>query len=232
MSALLYNMRIHNIFICVILVLGCACNKITNENEGRNGISSKLIDKYLVMSNLNFSFNASTMSLHLFDEGNQWVSGAEMEALTKKYDDTHFNQRLYPGTYASFANEFAGITVTSDADFNGVKPGDNLGGLIRIVAVSPYKWLLSKGTLTYDWTSVPSDYKILLGDNADEFLRPQNHPVNKVLTTLTPEDLLLLNVNCVFLIFAEVPEVKSHNLTVSFNDGTNVISVTKAVSFE
>ena len=84
-------MRIHNIFICVILVLGCACNKITNENEGRNGISSKLIDKYLVMSNLNFSFNASTMSLHLFDEGNQWVSGAEMEALTKKYDDTHFN---------------------------------------------------------------------------------------------------------------------------------------------
>lgn len=195
--------------------------------------SSRLIDAYTRMTELDFNFSPATKSLQLFDPRREFLNGKERDALTEKYDDTFFNKPLMKGTYGAYANEFTGITVTSDTDFNDIRPGDNIGAKIRIVSVSPYKWLMSKGALTYDWTSVPADYKLLLtAGAAAQFLRQENHPVNKVLTALTSEDLLLLNDSCVYLIFDETPEIKTHNMTVSILDGENVYSVTKAVIFD
>lgn len=228
-------MRIHHKypFILCSLVL-CAlssCGKSGVDPVGLNGKSTKLIDSYKEMTELSFNFNASTLSLRIFDNGDHWLSGTERDAMTAKYDDTHYDQVLAPGTYASFSNEFSGITVTSDADFNEITPGENLGGIMRIVSVSPYKWLASKGTLTFDWSVIPSDYQIVLGNDTDDFLRPQNHPVNKSLTALTAEDMLLLNLNCLYLIFSESPAIKTHNLTVVFMEGNKSFSVTKSVTF-
>lgn len=195
--------------------------------------SPNLIDSYLRMTGLSFNFYPATKSLRIFDKGKEYIYGEEKKALTAKYGDTFFNRPLMHGTYGAFANEFTGITVTSDTDFNDISAGENIGAKMRIVAVSPYKWLMSKGSLTYDWTSVPADFQLLMtAAIAAEFFRKENHPVNKVLTALTPEDLLLMNYSFVNLIFEETPEIKTHNLTVSFYDGENVISETKTIIFD
>lgn len=226
-------MRLSTIIACALLVSAC-----TIERESYEPLPSpQLIDVYITMTALDFNFFAQSRLLQLFDTKNKIVLGAEKDALIAKYDDTHFNEPIFHGKYSSFANEFTDITVTSDAEFNGVKPGDNLGGQIRIISVSPYKWLMSKGALTYDWTFVPSDdYNIVFAEYAKgaftSHYHPQNHPVNKVLTSLTPDDLLLLSTRCLYLVFSKAPEVKAHNLTVSFHDGANVFSATKAVVFE
>jgi len=215
-----------------VFISACACGEKTHYDWSLPR-SSRLIDAYTRMTELDFYFSPATKSLQLFDPRREFLNGKERDALTEKYDDTFFNKPLMKGTYGAYANEFTGITVTSDTDFNDIRPGDNIGAKIRIVSVSPYKWLMSKGALTYDWTSVPADYKLLLtAGAAAQFLRQENHPVNMVLTALTSEDLLLLNDSCVYLIFDETPDIKTHNMTVSILDGENVYSVTKAVIFD
>lgn len=196
-----------------------------------------MIDSYKVMTNLLFNFDQKTSSLQIYDDGTKWLYGAEKDEMTKKYDDTHYNKRLLPGTFEAFTNGFAAITVTSDRDFNEIPAGEDLGEIIRIVAVSPLKWLESHGTATYDWSRLSPDYDLLFGkmtayNLSSTYLKEENHPVNKPLTALTSEDLTLLNTHCIFLLFTETPKEKVHRLTVSFQDGERILSTTNQVVFK
>lgn len=226
------------LLVMTLLLSGCIRHK--PDQYGLTRVSASLIDSYVNMSEIELHFNPESSSLILYDIGRQGIWGDEMDKLTEKYDDWHYNKPLFPGTYGAFANEFTAITVTSDAEFNGIESGENIGAKMRIVAVSPYKWLKSKGTLEFDWSNIPSDYgKIInttttypFGGFLEEKLLPENHPVNKPLTSLIPEDLLLLNYNCVYLLFTETPEIKTHNITVTFHEGEKSISATEEITFE
>lgn len=214
-----------------------SCNRETVEPVGLLSVSERMIDSYKVMTDLLFNFDQKTSSLQIYDDGTKWLYGAERDEITKKYDDTHYNKRLLPGTFEAFTNRFSGITVTSDRDFNEIPAGENLGDIIRIVAVSPLKWLDSHGTATYNWDRLPPDYDLLFSKMTDSnlsslYLEEENHPVNKPLTALTSEDLTLLNTHCIFLIFTETPKKKAHRLTVSFKDEEGSITSTKEVRFK
>lgn len=219
-------------FCLLLAVLLGACTVEEKMLPDSLYLSSRLIDAYKSMSDLRLVFDASSASLKVYDHGDQWIYGSKKDELSRKYDDTHYQRMLYPGTYASFANAFSAITVISDTEFDGIAPGEDLGSRIRIVAVSPYKWLRSKGTETCAWTPLSDDFVSLYskGERAD-FLRPENHPVNEWLTSLAPEDLLLLNVNSIRLLFTVTPSVRTHALTVTFSEGERRFSATVDVVF-
>lgn len=227
--------------VLLLCLAACAtaisCDRETVEPIGLLSVSERMIDSYKVMTDLLFNFDQKTSSLQIYDDGTKWLYGAERDEMTKKYDDTHYNKRLLPGTFEAFANGFSAITVTSDRDFNEIPAGEDLGDIIRIVAVSPLKWLDSHGTDTYNWDRLSPDYDLLFGKMTDSnlsstYLNEENHPVNKPLTALTSEDLTLLNTHCIFLIFTEAPKEKAHRLTVSFKDGEGSITSTKEVRFK
>lgn len=225
------------LFCLAACLLTISCNREIFEPLGPLSVSEKMIDSYKIMTDLQFNFSQKTSSLQIYDGGTKWLYGAERDEMTRKYDDTHYNKPLLPGTFEAFTNGFMGITVTSDRDFNGIAAGDDLGSIIRIVAVSPLKWLDSHGTVTYDWDKLPPDYDLLFNKMTNSnlsatYLQEENHPVNKPLTTLTSEDLTLLNTHCIFLLFSETPKEKIHRLTVSFKNGEDSFSSTKEVTFK
>lgn len=226
------------VLICLAAcLLTISCNRTIFDPTGLLNVSEKMIDSYKIMTDLKFNFDQKSSSLQIYDDGTKWLYGAEKDEMTKKYDDTHYNKRLLPGTFEAYTNGFSGITVTSDRDFNEIPAGDDLGEIIRIVAVSPLKWLESHGTATYNWDILPPDYDLLFSKMTDYnlsalYLKKENHPVNKPLTDLTSEDLTLLNTHCIFLLFTETPKEKVHRLTVSFQDGERIFSTTNRVVFK
>lgn len=221
------------ILLCsVAFLFVISCDIERPGSEGLLTISERMIDSYKVMTDLQFNFITETSSLQIYDGGTKWLYSTERDEMTKKYDDTHYNKPLLHGTFEAFSNEFTDITVTSDRDFNGIAAGVNLGSIIRIVAVSPLKWLNSHGTATYDWSESQPDYDLLFNKISDSYLTEENHPVNKPLTSLTTEDLALLNTHCIFLIFTETPKEKAHRLTVSFKDEDGNLTSTKEVRFK
>lgn len=217
------------------LLIACSCEW---EEKGRIGPDmstfKEMIDCYIIADEFELTFSYDYSFLRISPAQKRILYGDEEKALTLKYDDTHYNKKRLPGTYWAYATEFTSITVTSDTEFNGIPPGENIGGKIRLVAVSPYRWLKSTSTLYYDWSVIPQDYKTItesLGVFSLFEFCPENHPVNKLLTSLTPEDLLLINPQCLYLLFTEDPQIKTHNLTINIFAGDNVISTTQEVTF-
>lgn len=147
--------------------------------------------------------------------------------------------------YETLTNEFDSIMVTSNADFNGRAAGSSLGDVIRLVAFSPYKWLKSGCSITYNWIPIPKDYRTAFPEvesvSTVEDLRhtgdwrlfcPEHYPVNDYLSNLKKDDLLLLNKNDFIILFTETPSVKHHKLTISFFESDRVISNAVEIDFE
>ena len=98
-------------------------------------------------------------------------------------------------------NDFIKIDVTSDRDFNNIPAGASLATKVRLIAVSPKKWLMSGGARTYSWDQMPSDYT-KFGNR--HFQIPEVFPI------------------CFY--FIETPAIKEHKITVTFYEKEKSIS--------
>lgn len=161
------------------------------------------------------------------------INGAEKAPLLEmrqRYDDTHFNSYIHqPGRYAVFANDFTSVDLVSDADFNDIEAGQSLGGVVRLHALSPYRWLSSGSKVTFDWEHFFDD-----SFWPDRGVLPigQLYPVNAFLKDLTPDDLKLLLLNYTLLYFCELPAIKTHTLTLTFYEKDTTISSSTRVVFQ
>ena len=111
----------------------------------------------------------------------------------------------------SVTNDFIGISAISDADFNDIPAGQPIDSKIRICATSPYKFIASGyKDEAAEWPQEMVDnHKYIWYDEI------HNHPVYGFLDEMGREDLILLD-RTIYLKFSEIPEIKSHNITVSF----------------
>ena len=98
----------------------------------------------------------------------------------------------------SVTNDFIGISAVSDTDFNDIPAGQPIDSKIRICATSPYKF-------------IASGYK----DEAAEWPQEMVDNHKYIWYEMGKEDLILLD-RTIYLKFSEIPEIKSHNITVSF----------------
>ena len=64
------------------------------------------------------------------------------KALSEKYGDTAYNRPLAPFSHTVYCNEFSGIDIFSDRDFDAAHPaGASLSDIVRIVGASPYRYI-------------------------------------------------------------------------------------------
>ncbi len=166
----------------------------------------------------------------------RWLDEAEVDILTDKYNDKYWNRYINIGPTAldrtsCYSNEFIGITVISDTDYNSIPAGQPLDPIVRIMATSPYRWLSSQGKLTYDWASAPTDYSLVL-EHSPQIVYGELFPVYKCIQDLVPSDMLLLNRHSLYLLFTETPAIKEHNLKITFKDPHKDIVAEGAVTFK
>jgi hypothetical protein len=234
-NVLINTMKIKLFLLCTIFgIVATSCETTSGEPTGLGVETENFISCYKYLTGVKVVFPQGTSVLVISDTSCAYLTDGQLDSIRTKYDDTHYNGWTLNPRIA-YANEFTGVTVTSDQEFNGIPAGENIGSLIKIISISPYKWLLSKGTFTFDWSNPPVEY-----DGLDGFLitpvrytAKQYHPVVKVLTELNKEDLLLLDgSNDIILRFTETPEIKHHNLTVTFYDTKGSFSATVDATFD
>lgn len=219
-------------FILTLTFVAYGCNKEKND---------EIVDTPRVVPNLiDMYATAVTFKGYFYDIYNGIVVQGDSLQLedhsenVRKYGDTVFNKPRFVEIEENlvFVNEFTGINVTSNSDFNEIKAGLPLNSKIRLVALSPIKWLKSKGKLTFNWNSaVLPDYAMF----RKGIVRDQFFPVNKYLTDVTKEDLTLLSPARqygIFLLFTEHPAIKDQVLTVYFNETNGVIKASYDAKFK
>lgn len=155
---------------------------------------------------------------------------APLSEMRQKYDDTHYHSFIpYHGYYSVYANEFTAVDLVSDTDFNGIQAGESLGGIVRLHALSPYRWLASESKDTFDWKRYDDT---TFWPNKSAFPISQLFPVNHFLKDLTTDDLRLLMWGHTFLYFEELPVIKNHTLTLTFYEGETAFSASTQVVFQ
>ena len=78
------------------------------------------------------------------------------KALSEKYGDTAYNRPLAPFSHTVYCNEFSGIDIFSDRDFDAAHPaGASLSDIVRIVGASPYRYIRNGYTAPFDWRDLP-----------------------------------------------------------------------------
>ena len=231
--------RLFGCYICIV-VLFFSCDRVTEEK----------IRSYVVGF-----FDFKTISLELTEKGNialYWCDNEEVvtfkskgkdaeryDALCKRYNDLNYYKET---RYIEFvlcrdypSNEIVSIDVLSNADFDSERPaGSSLGDVVRLMSISPIRFIQSNYKETYDWnagypqeflreTSGLHAYCCSSGGN-------EHYPVNGTLAILKPNDLQLLGTGwdypsssdriCGFfwgyLTFDKEPDIHGiHELTVS-----------------
>lgn len=148
-------------------------------------------------------------------------------ALSEKYGDTNYNQWSIVPPYVGLADDFTSVDVTSDQDFDPEHPaGTSLGDLVRLMGVSPYKFIQSGYTELYDWGSVSEEYRRIFSHYNHEC-----DPVDKLLKDIQQEDLLLFSPDF-YLQFVTPPTLaKEHTLTITFRSEEKTVTGTVAVAF-
>jgi hypothetical protein len=156
-------------------------------------------------------------------EAEEYSKGGKTEpqymALAERYNDFGYDQAVYPGMYRAVSNEFTGIDVVSDKDFNGIPAGQSLGSVVKLLSASAKRYIDSKYSEWFNWgDNLPDDYivngvKLLTEDFEYGFF-----PVYGTLDSLDPAELVLLYYSCICLTFTETPAIKEHNLTITFSD--------------
>ena len=124
------------------------------------------------------------------------------ESLCRKHNDLSYNQKIsvingYDFTAQTFISEdFDSIKVTSDKDYDEKHPaGESLNDLCRFVAFSPYKFISSgyKDYYNYSKDNVSKTLaKFTRYWRISEGQKLTCHPIDKMLSDVTAEDLILL----------------------------------------
>lgn len=134
------------------------------------------------------------------------------KALRRKYGDTAYNRPLAPFSHTVYCNEFSGIDIFSDRDFDAAHPaGASLSDIVRIVGASPYRYIRNGYTAPFDWRDLPEDYRI---ENGISYLEGYL-PVNGTLCELDAEEMYMLDPFELYLKFTILPEIKNTRLPSS-----------------
>lgn len=225
------------IYIIVVTLSSAVGCTITTYDDGDWEIySERMIGQYYDADSMTFSLYDSNPVLRIDFEVGRWLDNVEVDNLTEKYNDKYWNRyiSIYPQTLSRtscYSNEFTGITVISDTDYNSIPAGQPLDPIVRIMATSPYRWLSSNGKLTYDWANAPADYSLVLKHNPKN-IYVELFPVYKYIQDLVPSDMLLLNIHSLYLIFTETPAIKEHNLKITFKDPRKDVVAEGSVKFK
>ena len=139
------------------------------------------------------------------------------DSLCIAHNDMSYNKEIaYFDTPAPSADDgvllpmhnVASIQVVSNADFDELHPaGASLNDLIRFCSATVYPFLQSKYTSRHVWTA----------DDCLGYRAPSCcFPINKLLSEIQPEDLIMLNPHIGFLHFEKNPSLsQTHELTIT-----------------
>ena len=127
-----------------------------------------------------------------------------------------------------YCNEFSGIDIFSDRDFDAAHPaGASLSDIVRIVGASPYRYIRNGYTAPFDWRELPEDYRI---ENGISYLEGYL-PVNGTLCELGAEEMYMLDPFELYLKFTILPEIKNHTVTVVLRENETEITGSTEIIF-
>ena len=164
------------------------------------------------------------------------LDGVRYDELAALYNDLSYNRIIEfwgtPPGRSYVSNGIVSIDVRSNRDFDAEHPvGTSLAGFVRLLSVSPIRFIESGYQETFDWCNdYPVDFLRETAIFEDWAPLRQNHfPVNEMLSKLEPDDFRLLGTGdrfpqssdglgwfFGFLVFDKKPEnLGTHNLTVT-----------------
>ena len=142
------------------------------------------------------------------------------DALCLKHNDMSYNRTikihdpgdLPPHRYSGV--DFSAIRIVSDSDFDaGHAAGTDLGDIVHYVYFSPKKYIDSGYIDEFDWATADGLAGRFYATQASRF----EYPIEKLVSELTPDDLILLGVHSLGgLQFETNPTLSpTHRLTVT-----------------
>lgn len=216
------------LYICFIVSIFVACGKIETYTipEVIQGNSKYMITRYIEANDIKYIFYDifydELLTLKIEFIGENISFGPKFDEYAEKYGDTHFNSPVLMNRYACVTNDFIAISAKSDSDFNEIPAGYPLDNIIRIMTTSPYRFIAS------DYSSQATIWPTEMQNICDKL---DTFPVYGYLSQLGWEDLLLLD-DIAYLKFTEIPEIKNHNITLSFYMESGKLEKTIPVTFE
>lgn len=227
-------------FFLIATVMFCMTVSSCNRGQNRTGMyeSDHYIQTYYDIENVRAHMSNNWPGMIFIEyEAKEYDNHEDDETstpynnLAERYDDFGYGGAVHPGMYRAICNEFTGIDVVSDHDFNDIPAGESLGGVVMLLTSSAKHYIESKYTDGYDWGNLPEDYIVDGKRLITESFEPGFWPVYGALDLLDPFELVLLHWEVLWLKFTETPAIKEHNLTITFSDAKNDFSCELAYTF-
>ena len=231
MNSIMKHSGVRILFVVAVMAVS-GCGKTTPETVP----SRPLISRFWRMENLTVRRVVKTNILGIFGGGP--VSDQENLRLRKQYGDSIWRPsgyRVQDLVIGCYCNEFTSISITSDKQFNDFPAGADLSPAVTLMAISPYKWLNSNGEEEYDWSwldKIPEESRGNVPLIGVAVGYPWCHFISKPLTEIRPEDLVLMELENIRLVFTETPQIKEHTLTVTLWEGDTPVTGTIEMVFE
>lgn len=201
--------------LCIIAALSFeSCDTVREEKEISGAqYSICYIQDYIEVENLCVRGNSNYFNI--VGQG-KTIPG---NSLCTAYNDKSYNREIVPHLTKAITNCFTAIDIMSDSDFDERhKAGASLADIMFLAGASPYGYIRSGYTKTFDWEHAPSFYK---QNRLSEWYCSNDSPVYIRLSEIDNHDLILLNPTF-FLVFESQPTLsKSHRLTLTIQDEKN-----------
>lgn len=212
---------IASIFITAFLITGCRPKEIS-ELPGGASFYKNFVQAYIIPDSIRLEFYHERCISIIFDEGTevepfQADKNADIyKALSIKYVDTSYNQKIAYGKNLVLAEDFDSILVVCDKDFNPTHlAGAPLTDVIKICTSTCYPFI-SNG---YKYTE--EDHRGFEPDHVGTIRRRNGGEgysvLFKFLNELTPRDMKML-FPCWTLYFQKLPQSGIYTFTVTLKN--------------
>lgn len=196
--------------IILVLFFG-SCDTVRKDDQISGAqYSVCYIQDYIEVENLSVRGNSKYLSV--VGQGKS-ISG---NSLCTYYNDRSYNREIVPHSTEAITNCFTAIDIVSDSDFDERhKAGASLADITFLAGASPYDYIQSGYTKTFDWKNAPLFFE---QDQLYKWYNPNDSPIYIRLSEIDNRDLILLN-PIFFLTFESQPTLsKSHRLTLTIID--------------
>jgi len=174
------------------------------------------------------------------------------DELCQKHNDLSYNQKrslnggvLDVESVGYIDCDFTDISVTADKDFDAAHPaGTNLADIVRFMSWSPYKYISSGYSKYYHYNksdvseAFDKYMRIYINEKYfDNEIEATCYPIDKLVSDLTSEDLILLGHDAPgfigMLYFEKMPDMRGeYNIIVTMNtDDERVLSDSVNMTF-
>ena len=145
--------------------------------------------------------------------------------LGDSFGDKGYNKRIAVNSTKAISNRISKIDLVCAGDFDERhKAGTSLSDVVFLAGVSPYAYIRSNYTETYDWKRVPE----LFAENAIQLnFQAGYFPVCKRLSEIGANDLMMLDpVFCLFFEAGSTPKQSCKTtLTITDDKGKTISAV-------